>query len=91
MRVIYADNNATPRVAPEVYDAMTPFFTGDYFESSSTYEPARHTAAAIIQARSQTAERLEVTDPKQILFTSCALSGRIPAWSASCTRTMKPA
>jgi cysteine desulfurase len=72
MRVIYADNNATTQVAPEVYEAMKPFLTGDYFNPSSMYEPARRTAAAIIQARSQTAELLGVTDPKQILFTSCA-------------------
>ena len=72
MRVIYADNNATTQVAPEVYEAMTPFLTGDYFNPSSMYEPARRTAAAISQARSQTAEHLGVTDPKQILFTSCA-------------------
>jgi cysteine desulfurase len=72
MRVIYADNNATTQIAPEVYEAMTPFLTGDYFNPSSMYEPARRTAAAISQARSRTAEHLGVTDPKQILFTSCA-------------------
>ena len=47
MRVIYADNNATTQVAPEVYEAMAPFLTGDYFNPSSMYEPARRTAAAI--------------------------------------------
>jgi cysteine desulfurase len=72
MRVIYADNNATTQVAPEVYEAMTPFLTRDYFNPSSMYEPARRTAAAISQARGRTAEHLGVTDPKQILFTSCA-------------------
>ena len=72
MRTIYADNNATTRIAPEVYEVMTPFFTEDYFNPSSMYEPARRTAAAIIQARQQTAGHLGVSDPKQILFTSCA-------------------
>ena len=72
MRVIYADNNATTQVAPEVCEAMAPFFTADYFNPSSMYEPARRTAAAIAQARQQIAEHLGVTDPKQILFTSCA-------------------
>ena len=51
---------------------MTPFFTEDYFNPSSMYEPARRTAAAIAQARQQIAEHLGVSDPKQILFTSCA-------------------
>ncbi len=72
MHVIYADNNATTQVAPEVCEAMAPFFTADYFNPSSMYEPARRTAAAIGQARQQVARHLGVTDPKQILFTSCA-------------------
>jgi cysteine desulfurase len=72
MQVIYADNNATTQVAPEVYEAMTPFFTSEYFNPSSMYEPARRTAAAIAQARRQIAGYLGLDDPKQILFTSCA-------------------
>ena len=72
MSLIYADNNATTQVAPEVYEAMAPFFTSDYFNPSSMYEPARHTAAAIVQARQQIAGHLGVSDPRQILFTSCA-------------------
>jgi len=72
MRIVYADNNATTRVAPEVYQAMIPFFTEDYFNPSSMYEPARGTAAAINQAREGIARHLEAGDPKQILFTSCA-------------------
>jgi len=72
MRTVYADNNATTRVAPEVYQAMIPFFTEDYFNPSSMYEPARGTAAAINRAREEIARRLGADDPKQILFTSCA-------------------
>ncbi len=72
MRVIYADNNATTQVAPEVSEAMMPFFTAEYFNPSSMYEPARRTAAAIMQARRQIAGHLGIADPKQILFTSCA-------------------
>jgi cysteine desulfurase len=72
VRVIYADNNATTQVAPEVYRAMIPFFTEDYFNPSSMYEPARKTAHAIAQARKDIAGYLGAGDPKQILFTSCA-------------------
>lgn len=72
MRIIYADNNATTAVAPEVYEAMAPFFQGDYFNPSSMYEPARRTAAAMARARSQVARFFRLRDPKQILFTSCA-------------------
>jgi cysteine desulfurase len=46
--------------------------TEDYFNPSSMYEPARHTAAAMAQARQQIAGHFAVSDPKQILFTSCA-------------------
>ena len=55
MKIIYADNNATTKVAPEVYEAMAPFFTEDYFNPSSMYEPARRTAAAISQLAFRTA------------------------------------
>jgi len=72
MKIIYADNNATTGVAPEVHQAMIPFFTRDYFNPSSMYEPARGTAAALKQARTQIAGYLGAGDPKQILFTSCA-------------------
>jgi cysteine desulfurase len=72
VRIIYADNNATTSVAPEVYEAMAPFFREDYFNPSSMYEPARRTAAAMTQARAQIAAHFRVSDPKQILFTSCA-------------------
>jgi len=72
MRIIYADNNATTKVAPEVYEAMAPFLTEDYFNPSSMYEPARRTAAALAQARRQIAGHFHVGDPKQMLFTSCA-------------------
>ena len=53
MNTIYADNNATTRVAPEVYEAMVPFLTEDYFNPSSMYEAARGAADAIAQARGE--------------------------------------
>jgi cysteine desulfurase len=72
MRIIYADNNATTQVAPEVYEAMVPFFRENYFNPSSMYEAARPAAEAIAQARKQIARHLGAADPKQIVFTSCA-------------------
>ena len=72
MKIIYADNNATTKVAPEVREAMNSFFREDYFNPSSMYEPARDTATAVKRARGQIAEHLGAGDPKQILFTSCA-------------------
>jgi len=72
MKTIYADNNATTRIAPEVYEAMIPFLTDNYFNPSSMYEFARGAADAIARARKEIAEHFGLTDPKQILFTSCA-------------------
>jgi cysteine desulfurase len=72
MQIIYVDNNATTRVAPEVVEAMTPFFSEAYFNASSMYDPARRVAAAIVEARRQVAEHLGADDPRQVLFTSCA-------------------
>lgn len=72
VKTIYVDNNATTRIAPEVAAAMVPFFTDDYFNPSSMYEPARRTAKAMAEARTQTARFFGLDDPKQILFTSCA-------------------
>ncbi|HBL17799.1 MAG: cysteine desulfurase NifS [Elusimicrobia bacterium GWA2_69_24] len=71
MRIIYADNNATTAVAPEVREAMAPFFGEVYFNPSSMYEPARRAAAAVDGSRRSIARHLGA-DPSEILFTSCA-------------------
>jgi len=72
MRIVYADNNATTQVAPEVYEAMIPLFTDNYFNPSSMYEPARGAADVVARSREGIARHLGAGDPKQILFTSCA-------------------
>jgi cysteine desulfurase len=71
-RTIYADNNATTAVAPEVVEAMQPFFTGEYFNPSSMYERARVTNDALEGARASVARAIGARDASQILFTSCA-------------------
>ncbi len=72
MDIIYMDNNATTRVAPEVLEAMTPFLTTEYFNPSSMYEAAEGPAEAIRQARKTVARLLGKTRPEEMLFTSCA-------------------
>jgi cysteine desulfurase len=72
MKTIYLDNNATTQVAPEVFEVMKPYFTEDYFNPSSMYEPARLTGKAITEARKTVADCLGQVDPKEILFTGCA-------------------
>ncbi|MHC4943090.1 MAG: cysteine desulfurase NifS [Planctomycetota bacterium] len=72
MKVIYADNNATTAIAPEVYEAMIPYFTGIYFNPSSMYEPAHEASQALNRARESIATRLGGIHPRELLFTSCA-------------------
>jgi cysteine desulfurase len=72
MRIIYADNNATTPIAPEVVEAMKPYLTELYFNPSSMYEPARAVADAVAKARKGVARFFGSANPKQFLFTSCA-------------------
>lgn len=72
MRLIYTDNNATTPVAPEVVEAMEPYFRRLYFNPSSMYEPARAVAAAVAESREKIARHLGAANPAEILFTSCA-------------------
>lgn len=72
MRTIYADNNATTAVAPEVVEALLPYLREEYFNPSSMYEPARRAADAIARARKIVATHLGGVRPQEILFTSCA-------------------
>ena len=51
---------------------MGPFFTEQYFNPSSMYDPAQTVAEAIARARKGIADHLGHIDAKQILFTSCA-------------------
>ena len=72
MRIVYADNNATTPVAPEVVEAMGPFFTESYFNPSSMYEPARKVQQALQRARATVARHLGLAEAKPIIFTGCA-------------------
>jgi cysteine desulfurase len=70
--IIYMDNNATTCVAPEVFEAIRPYLTADYFNPSSMYELARGPADAIDAARKTVARLLGNARADEILFTSCA-------------------
>jgi len=69
---IYLDNNATTCVAPEVFEALTPFLIDEYYNPSSLYDPAHGPAEAITASRKQVARLLGKARPDEILFTSCA-------------------
>ncbi|MCX5896788.1 MAG: cysteine desulfurase NifS [Proteobacteria bacterium] len=70
MRTVYADNNATTRVAPEVLEAMLPFFKEQFGNPSSMHYLAKPAEQAITKAREQVACLLNA-DPSEIVFTSC--------------------
>lgn len=70
MNVIYVDNNATTMVAPEVLDAMLPYFSTYYGNPSSMHSFGGEVAAKINTARENVA-RLIGAHPDEIIFTSC--------------------
>ena len=65
---IYADNAATTKVAPEVVDAMLPYFTETYGNPSSIYNEGRTARVAVEKAREQVAKAIGAS-PKEIYFT----------------------
>jgi cysteine desulfurase len=68
--IYYFDNNATTRVAPEVIEAMLPFFRDFWGNPSSAYGFGSQVARHIDNARGQVAALINA-DPKEVLFTSC--------------------
>ena len=70
MTVIYVDNNATTKVAPEVLEAMLPYFSDYYGNPSSMHSFGGNVAGAITTARENVA-RLIGAAPGEIVFTSC--------------------
>lgn len=69
--MIYLDNNATTRVAPEVFDAMQPYL-GEFFGNpSSAHTLGRTMKQAIETAREQVATLIGAADTSEIVFTSC--------------------
>ena len=70
-RIVYFDNNATTRVAPEVRDAMTPFFGDLYANPSSMHAFGGQIAKHLTSAREEVATFLNCS-PDEIIFTSCA-------------------
>jgi cysteine desulfurase len=69
--MIYLDNNATTRVAPEVFAAMQPFLTEYYGNPSSAHSLGRTMKAAVERSREQVGALLGAADPGEIVFTSC--------------------
>ena len=71
MKVRYLDNNATTKVAPEVFEAMKPYLTEEYGNPSSMHTFGGKVHKKIDEARARVAELLGAPDPLEIIFTSC--------------------
>lgn len=70
MKTIYFDHAATTAVAPEVKEAMEPYFCENYGNASSLYELGYKSKEAINIARGNVAKAIN-TKPNEIYFTSC--------------------
>ena len=69
-QVIYMDNNATTRIAPEVLEAMMPYLSDYYGNPSSMHTFGGQVGRAVARAREQVADLLGAA-PEEIVFTSC--------------------
>jgi len=67
--MIYADNAATTKLAPEAFEAMRPFLLEQYGNASQPYSFARPAKKALKEARETIASLLNA-QPEEIYFTS---------------------
>ena len=68
-KLIYLDNAATTKTAPEVVEAMLPYFSEAYGNPSSIYSLAGESRKAVDQARETIARALGAR-PEEIYFTA---------------------
>ncbi len=85
-REVYLDYSASTPVDPRVMEAMLPFFSEVYGNSTSSHSQGRRAETAIEDARATVAERLNCL-PSEVVFTSCGsesdnLAIRGAAWRA---------
>ncbi len=78
MKTVYLDNNATTRMANEVLEAMLPYFTDKYGNSSSMHSFGGQNHQQIEKAREQVADLLGC-EPDEIIFTSGGTESDITA------------
>jgi cysteine desulfurase len=70
--VIYLDNNATTRPAPEVIEAMMPYFCDAWGNPSSMHAFGGQVARPLAEARETVAQFLGAERPEEVLFEGCA-------------------
>jgi len=70
VKTVYVDNNATTKVAPEVLEAMVPYFSELYGNPSSMHFFGGQVQKKVDEAREKVADFLGA-EPSEIVFTSC--------------------
>lgn len=70
MRKVYLDNAATTALAPQVLEAMLPYFTQHYGNPSSVHAFGREAKQGLDKARDQVAKALNC-EPSEVIFTGC--------------------
>lgn len=68
--MIYFDNNATTRIATEVYEAMRPYLTDEFGNPSSAHAAGRLARSAVATARESVAQLLGAASPDELVFTA---------------------
>ncbi len=69
--VVYMDNNATTRVADEVFEEMSPYFTEFYGNPSSMHTFGGQVKKKIDEARNRVKDLIGADYDTEIIFTSC--------------------
>jgi cysteine desulfurase len=80
--MIYLDHNATTPVAPEVLEAMLPYFKEEWGNPSSSYRFGSRLKSVIEKAREHVADLLGA-HPLEIIFTSCGTESNNSALHAA--------
>lgn len=70
MKTVYVDNNATTKVAPEVMEAMLPYFSELYGNPSSMHFFGGQVQKMVDEAREKVADFLGA-EASEVVFTSC--------------------
>ncbi len=86
--MIYLDHNATTAIAPEVLEAMMPYFTSEWGNPSSSYKFGSKLKGVVEVAREQVAELIGA-HASEVIFTSCATESNNAAIHAALTATGK--
>lgn len=69
--MIYLDNNATTRVAPEVLGAMQPYLGEIFGNPSSAHTLGREMKRGVEHSREQVASLIGAAETDEVVFTSC--------------------